>query len=209
MVWVSAPAQPEGTSLFTNWYETPWQREPLTVPETTDNQLAAQLALPAANPFVPENLDLVAGNTMEHPVKLGELDGLDIWYARDTRFNTPKANVFISLRTPAARASARSEVLSQLLVDAINTNLNAWAYSASLAGLDYSVYPHLRGITIRVGGYNDKLHKLVNRILLEFSDPQFTTQRFNIARQQDRKITRLNSSHVRISYAVFCLKKKK
>src|SRR5690554_7717023 len=76
MVWVSAPAQPEGTPLFTNWYETPWQREPLTVPETTDNQLAAQLALPAANPFVPENLDLVAGNTMEHPVKLGELDGL-------------------------------------------------------------------------------------------------------------------------------------
>jgi len=184
MVWVSAPAQPEGTPLFTNWYETPWQREPLTVPETTDNQLAAQLALPAANPFVPENLDLVAGNTMEHPVKLGELDGLDIWYARDTRFNTPKANVFISLRTPAARASARSEVLSQLLVDAINTNLNSWAYSASLAGLDYSVYPHLRGITIRVGGYNDKLHKLVNRILLEFSDPQFTTQRFNIARQR-------------------------
>src|SRR5436305_4900916 len=27
--------------------------------------------------------------------------------------------------------------------------------------------------------------------------------------QQDRKSTRLNSSHVRISYAVFCLKKKK
>src|SRR3989442_3112088 len=28
-------------------------------------------------------------------------------------------------------------------------------------------------------------------------------------RRQDRKSTRLNSSHVRISYAVFCLKKKK
>src|SRR5690554_7676662 len=28
------------------------------------------------------------------------------------------------------------------------------------------------------------------------------------ARSQDRKSTRLNSSHVRISYAVFCLKKK-
>src|SRR5690554_7135481 len=27
--------------------------------------------------------------------------------------------------------------------------------------------------------------------------------------QRDRKSTRLNSSHVRISYAVFCLKKKK
>src|SRR3989442_9364227 len=28
-------------------------------------------------------------------------------------------------------------------------------------------------------------------------------------RKKDRKSTRLNSSHVRISYAVFCLKKKK
>src|SRR5207302_10221679 len=28
------------------------------------------------------------------------------------------------------------------------------------------------------------------------------------AQQQDRKSTRLNSSHVKISYAVFCLKKK-
>src|SRR5699024_11614662 len=32
---------------------------------------------------------------------------------------------------------------------------------------------------------------------------------FNCARDQDRKSTRLNSSHVSISYAVFCLKKKK
>src|SRR5690349_24213926 len=30
-----------------------------------------------------------------------------------------------------------------------------------------------------------------------------------LVRQQDRKSTRLNSSHVEISYAVFCLKKKK
>src|SRR5437868_12685168 len=31
---------------------------------------------------------------------------------------------------------------------------------------------------------------------------------FNFARYIDRKSTRLNSSHVSISYAVFCLKKK-
>src|SRR5690606_39574158 len=33
--------------------------------------------------------------------------------------------------------------------------------------------------------------------------------RLVILRDQDRKSTRLNSSHVKISYAVFCLKKKK
>src|SRR5690625_6855208 len=37
----------------------------------------------------------------------------------------------------------------------------------------------------------------------EFTNPART------AREQDRKSTRLNSSHVAISYAVFCLKKKK
>src|SRR5690606_41007944 len=33
--------------------------------------------------------------------------------------------------------------------------------------------------------------------------------RANVRRLRDRKSTRLNSSHVKISYAVFCLKKKK
>src|SRR6266496_5028923 len=34
-------------------------------------------------------------------------------------------------------------------------------------------------------------------------------RRFGPTRRKDRKSTRLNSSHVEISYAVFCLKKKK
>src|SRR2546430_11189521 len=36
-----------------------------------------------------------------------------------------------------------------------------------------------------------------------------STPRFDTARLLDRKSTRLNSSHSQISYAVFCLKKKK
>src|SRR3989442_10801809 len=34
-------------------------------------------------------------------------------------------------------------------------------------------------------------------------------ERLELGGHKDRKSTRLNSSHVRISYAVFCLKKKK
>src|SRR5690606_41960351 len=36
-----------------------------------------------------------------------------------------------------------------------------------------------------------------------------TTSNLAVSSLQDRKSTRLNSSHVKISYAVFCLKKKK
>src|SRR4051812_49944914 len=40
-------------------------------------------------------------------------------------------------------------------------------------------------------------------------DPAFVRGGQCIAKLQDRKSTRLNSSHMSISYAVFCLKKKK
>src|SRR6266704_5752885 len=42
-----------------------------------------------------------------------------------------------------------------------------------------------------------------------FVAPAQDTNSSNIITQPDRKSTRLNSSHVSISYAVFCLKKKK
>src|SRR5256885_5330249 len=49
------------------------------------------------------------------------------------------------------------------------------------------------------------------QILLELRmDPPLGTDRLAFPHdQQDRKSTRLNSSHLVISYAVFCLKKKK
>src|SRR5690606_41610475 len=50
-------------------------------------------------------------------------------------------------------------------------------------------------------------HPFINplRIKPEFSPTKSPSQH----KAQDRKSTRLNSSHVKISYAVFCLKKKK
>lgn len=187
LAFVLAPEPGLENPNRTDWYEAAWSRETLD-PESlrTGNlpKLAAQLRLPPENPFVPDNLEMVPGHTMDQPSRLASLNGLDLWFARDTRFDTPKANVFVGLRTPAAQASARNHVLTRLLVDTINANLNAWAYSAGLAGLDYSVYPHLRGITVRVGGYNDKLHTLMNRILLQVASPELTEQRFDIARQQ-------------------------
>src|SRR5690554_7582621 len=41
------------------------------------------------------------------------------------------------------------------------------------------------------------------------SRDQCLSRKGHIDHEKDRKSTRLNSSHVRISYAVFCLKKKK
>src|SRR5699024_11997564 len=62
---------------------------------------------------------------------------------------------------------------------------------------------------------DDKVHPVFLRIIdAEFRDAvPFRVPVGNVEKQllhsQDRKSTRLNSSHVSISYAVFCLKKKK
>src|SRR5690554_7787166 len=49
----------------------------------------------------------------------------------------------------------------------------------------------------------------IRRAVLMVAHQYFSLPRHSRLTTQDRKSTRLNSSHVRISYAVFCLKKKK
>src|SRR5690625_6035594 len=50
---------------------------------------------------------------------------------------------------------------------------------------------------------------VVNEYNRQAREEAESTRDFIILHYQDRKSTRLNSSHVAISYAVFCLKKKK
>src|SRR3989442_9525546 len=54
----------------------------------------------------------------------------------------------------------------------------------------------------RINAAGGILGRRIELVVEEESNPKDTVER-------DRKSTRLNSSHVRISYAVFCLKKKK
>src|SRR5690554_7661772 len=49
--------------------------------------------------------------------------------------------------------------------------------------------------------FENEYYDIVNNYDVEITE--------NLTKEEDRKSTRLNSSHVRISYAVFCLKKKK
>src|SRR3989442_5941617 len=60
-----------------------------------------------------------------------------------------------------------------------------------------------RSIGIRVG----RELRTLRRVQLAIGASAASCTRRSVRR--DRKSTRLNSSHVRISYAVFCLKKKK
>src|SRR3989442_1822789 len=90
------------------------------------------------------------------------------------------------------------------------------------------VVPRLQGIDRRIGGEvgtrergedaapRDRL-RLAGGIAHDqdvvrvraLREPEWDSRSARTRTTSDRKSTRLNSSHVRISYAVFCLKKKK
>src|SRR3712207_7997714 len=57
--------------------------------------------------------------------------------------------------------------------------------------------------------YRDLSDLLSRNRKLELHFKQILAHKIKVAQQLDRKSTRLNSSHANISYAVFCLKKKK
>ena len=171
----------------TKYYDTPYRisdidRETIDANGAAD-QLTKKLALPDRNSFIPEDLSLVTGKDMKAPSQLGN-GPVTLWYARDTRFGAPRANVYLTLRSPAANGSPRKVVLTRLLTELVKDELNALAYPARLADLDYNVYNHLRGITVKVSGYNDKLPKLLHRILMRLRHPTLAQESFEIRLQE-------------------------
>src|SRR2546427_9402376 len=60
-----------------------------------------------------------------------------------------------------------------------------------------------------LGAHGDLVERLQEEILARVAAPRFLEIDGHDLHRQDRKSTRLNSSHSQISYAVFCLKKKK
>src|SRR3712207_7624873 len=93
--------------------------------------------------------------------------------------------------------------MSEVLLFFFNDTATTEIYTLSLHDA-LPIFVRARG-----GAFQDRLHERAEALNVEVyplrpvRDPELASRR------QDRKSTRLNSSHANISYAVFCLKKKK
>src|SRR2546430_12437215 len=73
-----------------------------------------------------------------------------------------------------------------------------------------SLHDALPIFDVRLGGHGDRLlGRLVGGVLVDQGPGADAGLGIVVVDVEDRKSTRLNSSHSQISYAVFCLKKKK
>src|SRR5690606_39423783 len=123
------------------------------------------------------------------------------WFFRGTGriFSVPSILLMSSFVGFAGLAIQSGITLAQ----AVFMTITIWALPAKVVLIGaISANAALPAIILAVGLSSVRLTPMVVALLPELKGPN--TRKLTL----DRKSTRLNSSHVKISYAVFCLKKK-
>ncbi len=140
--------------------------------------------LPPRNEFLPENFELVATGKSPIPERIFTSPGFELWHQTDTSFDVPRASFFVTVRSPVTKSSVTESILLSLYVEAFNDQLNEFVYPALLAGLEFSLYPHSRGFSFRISGFNANQSALLEKIVTTLKSAQFDAERFEVHRQE-------------------------
>lgn len=195
---VSVSAQSVKGTHTTEWFKAPYSISKIDdamVKQLQKAQTDGRLSMPAANVFIPDNIQLLDQQNTDVPVNAYEDTGIETWHATDTSFGTPKADLFVTLRSPAAMQSAETLVQTEILVSLFKDALSEFSYPAYLAGLNYELYNHVRGITIKISGYNDKQSILLDKILSTLKKTNFQEERFNIIKERIQRAIENEKKH--------------
>lgn len=155
-----------------------------------------ELFLPGKNAFIPENLDVpgkpsteeIAKTFKKQPMLIKDTPLSKLWYKKDDRFWIPRANVFMSLKSPILQVSPRTNVLTRLFVELFKDSIAEETYDAELAGLQFSIdYGGGDSVTLGTVGYNDKLPALMEKMvkmMKSFKVVGRDSKRFEVVRDQ-------------------------
>ncbi|MDF1582581.1 MAG: insulinase family protein [Methyloprofundus sp.] len=187
-VLIALNSQDVSTDQTEKNYHVDYAIKPITpelIARWSNSAINPALKLPAPNPFIPDQLQLKKTTTeAAHPQLITQNYAMQVWHQLDTSFNVPRSNLFLALHSPIANKSPRDALLSSLLASIITKQLNSYAYPASLAGLQYSIYATERGLSISLSGYDQKQPILLERIIAALKKPEITEKRFTILKNR-------------------------
>lgn len=146
-----------------------------------------ELHLPAKNEFVPQRLDVekkVVKEPLINPKLVRHDANVRLWYKKDDRFWVPKANLDIWLRTPLISDTPFTTIVTQLYKELVEDSLIEYAYDAELAGLNYGAAMLSEALEVSISGYNDKMHVLLEKVLLQMRDLEIKQERFDIIKER-------------------------
>lgn len=179
------------------WYGTEYKLEKIPRDFLQDLEAVAQgphlaeLHLPAKNEFIPQRLDVekkeVASPALT-PKLIRNDPNVRLWWKKDDQFWVPKANVYVCLRCPIGYMSAYTVALSSLFKDLVDDSLTEYAYDAELAGLSYDLMRVTTAFEVQVSGYNDKMHVLLEKVLITMRDLEVKDDRFEILKERMMRV---------------------
>lgn len=181
---ITVMAKEQEFDSISPWYDTPYKVNDISAASLALWQQPpefAELKLPQENPFIAEQFTLLADGGPDGkasaPKQLETDANTELWWAADSEFLVPKAQMFFNISSRVANGGAREAALTQLYAGAIADGLNEISYPALLAGVSFSVRAHSRGLSIRVGGYNDKQDLLLEKIAAALALESLTAER--------------------------------
>lgn len=143
------------------------------------------LALPAPNDFVPRHARLkAAAPDRDRPALLSAERGVQIWHLQDGRFRVPKSDLFVTIESEAAVATARGAAFTSLFLSLLREALTPHTYAAEVAGLRHSVYKTTRGFGFSISGYDENKRLLCARLLDELLGFEVNADAFAIRRDE-------------------------
>ena len=177
------------TEQQSEYYSTPYSTESLT-----GNRVAAwrtpanvpELSIPEPNPFIPTDLSVKPLEREQsklfnyHPQVISASETKTVWFEQDDEFRTPKSDIHMLLATEALQNSVDQYVAMALYRELVDDALNEVRFQASLAGSGYGLNLTSRGLQVRLYGYQDKLPLLLDTLVLELTDHQISTERFEL-----------------------------
>ncbi|XP_045486961.1 nardilysin [Pieris rapae] len=92
---------------------------------------------------------------------------MELWYKPDFKFRFPTALLYFYFITPLSLKSPRESCLLDLWTDVLQQGLKEEVYPANMADLSHSLYVGDKGLTLKVNGYSQNLHLLVELVTRE------------------------------------------
>jgi len=102
-----------------------------------------------------------------------------IWFRKDDEFRVHKGAMYISFRNADVSDSPAHAAAAQLYASLLQDTVNEFTYPAMLAGLNFGIQIHSRGISFRINGYNDKQLVLLSQIVDAVANAEIANGRFD------------------------------
>ena len=141
------------------------------------------LTLPSPNPFLPDSLALAQGDEEGPRIVIGAA-GVEIYQDTDLEFGVPRAVTHVSLRNPNGLVARADAARAKLYIRLVQDDLNALAYPALLAGMNYQIAAHPKGFRLSVTGYHDKQLLLLEEVLKRLVGLEIDPQRFTLLKME-------------------------